>query len=96
MGLGRKRRGRDSFAAPLLTCPAALPPPGFGWVLIRHDGSGLFSAWHLAMVEVTNGATGKKFLFPCGKWLDASSGDRKTERWLQARARRLLPPGFRV
>lgn len=60
---------------------------------VRTDNSGPFAAWHLAMVEVTHGLTGKTTVFPCKKWFDADSGDKKTERWLKAGVGEVGPDG---
>jgi len=40
------------------------------------------AAWHLADIEVENTSTGQKFVFPCGKWLSKSEGDKQICREL--------------
>jgi hypothetical protein len=42
---------------------------------IEHDNKGFNAGWLCDHVSITNLATGKQTLFPCGKWLDKSKGD---------------------
>ena len=45
---------------------------------IGHDNKGIGPGWHLKEVSVIS--NGKKFLFPCGRWLDRKEDDGKIER----------------
>ena len=38
--------------------------------MIGHDGWGVGAGWHLARVDVEVPSAGKKYSFPCNKWLD--------------------------
>ena len=49
-------------------------------IRIGHDNSGLGPAWHLERVEITNRGTGKRFMFPCNRWLSKSEDDFQIER----------------
>lgn len=40
-------------------------------------------------VEITDEATGERYYFPCGMWLDRSEGDRQIERLLKVSKRDL-------
>lgn len=42
---------------------------------------------------MTHGLTGKTTVFPCQKWFDSSTGDKKTERWLKAGVGEIGPDG---
>ena len=50
---------------------------------IGHDGHGWGSGWHLKKVVVTHAATGRQWLFPCGRWLDENREDGLTVRTLK-------------
>lgn len=42
--------------------------------------TGIEAAWHLDKVKVHNSATKETVIFKCRAWLDATSGDGRTER----------------
>ncbi|XP_071795423.1 lipoxygenase homology domain-containing protein 1-like [Asterias amurensis] len=42
---------------------------------VEHDNKGFNAGWLCDHVTITNLATGKQTLFPCGKWLDKGKGD---------------------
>ena len=46
---------------------------------IGHDGKGIGSGWHLDKVVIDAPKLGKKWVFPCGRWLDENEGDCKIE-----------------
>ena len=50
---------------------------------IGHDGHGWGSGWHLKKVVVTHTATGRQWLFPCGRWLNENREDGLTVRTLK-------------
>jgi hypothetical protein len=50
-------------------------------IKIGHGNNGSAPGWHLKDVKI-DGPNGEFYLFPCGKWLDASEDDGKTERTL--------------
>ncbi len=51
-------------------------------ILIGHDGRGIGSGWHLKEVIIDAPKLGKKWRFPCGRWLDKNEDDGKTQREL--------------
>lgn len=51
---------------------------------IRHDNSGLKSAWNLDRIEVEDKLAGKTTAFPCGRWLATSEDDGQICRELVA------------
>eukprot|EP00047_Mylnosiga_fluctuans_P014195 m.36272 g.36272 ORF g.36272 m.36272 type:complete len:2392 (+) comp5381_c0_seq2:48-7223(+) len=51
-------------------------------VRISHDNSGSGPGWFLERVEVTEMLSGKKYLFPCGRWLATDEDDGQTSREL--------------
>ncbi|KAJ7335182.1 hypothetical protein JRQ81_013123, partial [Phrynocephalus forsythii] len=55
-------------------------------IRIGHDGSGIYSGWHLNRVEIRrllrNGKGSEKTTFPCDKWLAKSSDDGEIMREL--------------
>lgn len=64
----------------------------------RRGASAPAGAPHLAarcapLPQVTHGLTGKTTVFPCKKWFDSSSGDKKVERWLKAGVGEIGPDG---
>lgn len=52
-------------------------------IKIGHDGKGLGSGWHLKEVIIDAPKLGKKWRFPCNRWLDKSEDDGKIERELE-------------
>lgn len=53
-------------------------------IRIRHDSSGLFSAWYLDRIEVRQLDTERMWTFPCGRWLDKKAEDGSTDLLLTA------------
>lgn len=53
-------------------------------LLLYHDNKGLGPGWHCRSVSVVNTTTGDQAEFPCGKWFDASIGDKQIRRTLVA------------
>ena len=51
-------------------------------IKIGHDGRGFGAGWHLKEVVIDAPKLGKKWRFPCGRWLDKNEDDGKTEREL--------------
>jgi len=51
-------------------------------ITIGHDGRGIGSGWFLDKVFVTHENTGKRWTFPCNRWLDKGEDDKKIERTL--------------
>nr|XP_020662186.1 lipoxygenase homology domain-containing protein 1 [Pogona vitticeps] len=55
-------------------------------IRIGHDGSGIYSGWHLNRVEIRrllpNGKGSEKTTFPCDRWLAKSSDDGEIMREL--------------
>ena len=49
-------------------------------IRIGHDGSGPGAGWHLKEVVIDAPKLGKRWHFPCGRWLDKSEDDGKIER----------------
>ena len=49
---------------------------------IGHDNAGGGGAWYLERVEIDCPSLGKKWYFPCGKWLAKNEGDGLLEREL--------------
>lgn len=47
-------------------------------VKIANKGKGMFSAWHLARVEVTHLESGREYVFLCNEWLDKEHGLERT------------------
>lgn len=54
-------------------------------VKVEHDNSGQSPGWFLACVEIINTANLVTTIFSCGKWLDETKLDGKTERVLYPR-----------
>ncbi len=52
-------------------------------IKIGHDGHGLGDGWHLKEVIVDAPKLGKRWKFPCDRWLDKSEDDGKIERQLE-------------
>lgn len=52
-------------------------------IRIGHDGTGFGSGWHLDKVVIDVPKLGKRYTFPCGRWLDSNEDDRKIERDLE-------------
>lgn len=48
-------------------------------IKIGHDGRGASSGWHLKEVIIDAPKLGKRWKFPCGRWLDKYEEDGKTE-----------------
>ncbi len=46
---------------------------------ISHDNVGVRSDWLLERVEIDVPKLGQTWIFPCGKWLSKSKGDRQLE-----------------
>lgn len=46
---------------------------------IGHDNSGFRPDWLLERVEIDVPKMGRSWLFPCGKWISTSKGDRQLE-----------------
>ena len=46
---------------------------------IGHDGAGMGSDWLLERVEIDVPKLGREWVFPCGKWISKSKGDRQLE-----------------
>ena len=67
-----ERGKRDDF---YVTCPDL---GELQRVKISQGGQGLFAAWHLAAVEVTDTASGTSYAFPYGGWLDKKHGLTQT------------------
>ena len=53
---------------------------------IGHDGRGMGSGWHLKEVIIDAPKLGRKWRFPCNRWLDKYEDDGKIERELQPMA----------
>ncbi|XP_030849367.1 lipoxygenase homology domain-containing protein 1 [Strongylocentrotus purpuratus] len=51
-------------------------------IRIGHDNKGGFAGWKLEKVEIDAPSLGKRWCFPCGRWLDKSSDDGQIEREL--------------
>eukprot|EP00736_Rhodelphis_marinus_P000918 Rmarinus@m.27357 len=51
---------------------------------VRHDGTGWGAGWFLDQILVTEKSTGKKWAFPCNRWLAKDEDDGHIERVLQA------------
>ena len=51
-------------------------------IRIGHDGTGMGSGWHLKEVIIDAPKLGRKWKFPCGRWLDKHEDDGKIEREL--------------
>ena len=51
-------------------------------IRIGHDGRGIGSGWHLKEVIIDAPKLGKKWRFPCNRWLDKYEDDGKVEREL--------------
>ena len=49
-------------------------------VTIRHDNSNLGSDWYLDRVEIEAVAEGRRFVFPCERWLAKKKDDGKIKR----------------
>ncbi len=49
---------------------------------IGHDNAGGGGAWFLGHVEIDCPSLGRKWLFPCGRWLAKDEDDGKLEREL--------------
>ncbi|PIK54821.1 putative lipoxygenase-likey domain-containing protein 1-like [Apostichopus japonicus] len=51
-------------------------------IKIGHDKQGGFAGWMLDKVEIDAPALGKRWCFPCGRWLDKKEDDGQIEREL--------------
>jgi len=54
-------------------------------LVIGHNGVGHGAGWFLSKVTVrqlSDGDAGKKYVFPCDRWLDDHEDDGRTEREL--------------
>ncbi|XP_071500737.1 lipoxygenase homology domain-containing protein 1-like [Diadema antillarum] len=51
-------------------------------VRIGHDNSGGFAGWKLEKVEIDAPSLGRRWCFPCGRWLDKGEDDGLIEREL--------------
>jgi hypothetical protein len=51
-------------------------------VRVWHDNRGFGAAWHLAYIEVEDTSDGKKYMFPCSRWLSKSEDDKQICREL--------------
>jgi hypothetical protein len=51
-------------------------------IKIGHNGRGAGAGWHLKEVIIDAPKLGKKWRFPCGRWLDKNEDDGKIEREL--------------
>lgn len=49
---------------------------------IGHDNKGGFAGWMLDKVEIDAPSLGKRWCFPCGRWLDKKEDDGQIEREL--------------
>ena len=49
-------------------------------VTIRHDNSNLGSDWYLDRLEIEAVAEGRRFVFPCERWLAKKKDDGKIKR----------------
>ena len=49
---------------------------------IGHDNKGGFAGWFLDKLEIDSRSLGKKWMFPCGRWLDKGKDDGMLEREL--------------
>jgi hypothetical protein len=49
---------------------------------VGHDGSGGGAAWYLDKVEIDCPSLGRRWLFPCGRWLGKGEDDGLLEREL--------------
>lgn len=50
---------------------------------IGHNNKGPSPDWHLELVEVVEESSGKRYLFPCNKWLAVGMEDGRLERTLR-------------
>ncbi|KAJ8017682.1 Lipoxygenase-likey domain-containing protein 1 [Holothuria leucospilota] len=51
-------------------------------IRIGHDNKGGFAGWMLDKVEIDAPSLGKRWCFPCGRWLDKKEDDGQIEREL--------------
>jgi len=51
-------------------------------ITVRHDNSNLGSDWYLDRVEIDDLNDGRKFIFPCERWLAKKKEDGKIKRSL--------------
>ncbi|CAB4019689.1 lipoxygenase homology domain-containing 1-like, partial [Paramuricea clavata] len=51
---------------------------------IRHDNSGMKSAWFLGKVEIEDKLKGQRYVFPCDRWLATNEDDGQISRDLPA------------
>ncbi|XP_022094211.1 lipoxygenase homology domain-containing protein 1-like isoform X2 [Acanthaster planci] len=51
-------------------------------IKIGHDNKGGFAGWKLDKVEIDAPSLGKRWYFPCGRWLDKGEDDGQIERIL--------------
>jgi hypothetical protein len=51
-------------------------------LIIESDNSGLFASWLLDSVTVDCPAMGRRWLFPCGRWLATDKDDGQLVREL--------------
>ena len=53
-------------------------------LIVRHDGSGMGSGWHLERIDVKSELSGRAWSFHCNQWLDKGEGDKQIQRELDA------------
>ena len=46
---------------------------------IGHDNTGVGPGWHLKEVIIESIDLGKKWIFPCNRWLDKNEGDGRID-----------------
>ncbi len=51
---------------------------------IRHDNSGMKSAWFLAKVDIEDKLKDQRYVFPCDRWLATNEDDGQISRDLPA------------
>ena len=51
---------------------------------IRHDNTGMKSAWFLGKVEIEDKLKGQRYVFPCDRWLATNEDDGQISRDLPA------------
>ena len=52
---------------------------------LGHTSHGAKDSWYVKEVEVDVPTSGKKYFFPCGRWLGRDKEDGKTVRMLTAK-----------
>ncbi|CAF4496641.1 unnamed protein product, partial [Rotaria sp. Silwood2] len=64
-------------------------------IKIRHDSTGMASAWYLDRIEIVDPEIGVRYHFICEKWLAVDIGDRMISREILAFENKVLPASTR-